>query len=563
MKVWKRLGWILLAVLLVDLGIAATIHRSSAAAFAAGEATWLMQAESLARDLDLTYTRADFDRATLRRRADPPDLALASGSRGRRIVFDRPFPYALWLSPFVGLWPQTGAAVANGLLLMLAALAAARVLWPRVGAWTPWWIAVLVFASAAFGFVVPATGEVFLLAVTVAGLALLIPSPRPCARAGTCAFLAGALLAIPLASDGLYGVLLAAAWWVPAREERPAARRGLALGAAAMLAAVLLVHALAGGGFFLAPNGFRFTAATGYPLVDFPAAEWSETLRHLHQHDAGAFSWDPELRLWSFVDLLLGRAIGLVPYFAPLILILAGGSARGFRRPIVAAAAVWAAAIVLLRPFDVAGAASGLANPLFLPVYGALWLVLDERRRPWRFVAGTAAALLVAWPLVGGWWRTPEVVAAARGDAPGHESAAARRWLPYETSQRWRLGGPAAEHGGLTVEAVGDAAWVEVRRQRVVLDGGVSELVISAPRPLSAVRVDFEEAAAGELRVRGGTIEPAADPAAPGRAASVALAGLRRRHPSGWSPRRSYRYVLALELPPSAAPAALRLSTAN
>jgi hypothetical protein len=115
----------------------------------------------------------------------------------------------------------------------------------------------------------------------------------------------------------------------------------------------------------------------------------------------------------------------------------------------------------------------------------------------------------------------------------------------------------------LTVEAVGAAAWVEVRRQRVVLGGGVSELVISAPRPLSAVRVEFEEAAAGELRVRGGTIAPAEDPAAPGRAASVALAGLRRRHPSGWSPRRSYRYVLALELPPSAAPAALRLSTAN
>ncbi|MEE8526650.1 MAG: hypothetical protein V3T72_22160 [Thermoanaerobaculia bacterium] len=548
-----------------SLLIVATVHRSSWAGTAAGEATYLMQAESLARDFDLTYTRADFDRQLLRWYSDPADLALISGSEGRRITFDRPFPYALWLAPFVALWPKAGAAVANGLLLALASLLASLALRPQAGGWAPLWVMVMVFGSAVFAFVVPATGEVFLLAATVVAFSLLIG-----VRAWGGGFLAGALLAIPLATDWLYALLLAAAWWVPAADAasadgRPAVRRGLALGAASMLAAIVLVHWLAGGGLLFASSGFRFTAATGYPLVDFTAGEWSSTIRHFEDIAAGAgtpFRWDPELRLWSFVDLLFGRSIGLVPYFAPLILLLGGGSTRGFRRPIAVAAGVWLAAVVVLRPFAVAGGSAGLANPLFLPFFGALWLVQDRRRRRRRLAAGAAATALVAALFMGELWRHPGAAAARPGAGGGHETAAARRWLAYETSQRWRLGGAVAELGDLAVAAVGDAAWVEARHQRVMLDGGAAELVISASRPLTAVRVDLEGAAAEQLRLRGGRIEPLEDPRDRESSSRLVLTGVRRRHSSWWSSRRSYQYVLALELPPSSGAVSLRLGEA-
>ena len=77
-----------------------------------------MQAESLANDLDLAYTRQDFHRAVLARHGEPPDLELASGSGGRRITYDRPFAYALWMAPFLRVWPEKGFAVANFLLFV-------------------------------------------------------------------------------------------------------------------------------------------------------------------------------------------------------------------------------------------------------------------------------------------------------------------------------------------------------------------------------------------------------------------------------------------------------------
>ena len=103
------------------------------------------------------------------------------------------------------------------------------------------------------------------------------------------------------------------------------------------------------------PSDFLFTAATGYPLVDFTAAEWVPAVGRLADGPAAVpFSWDLELRLWSLVDALCGRSVGLVPYFAALVLLFAGGSWRGFRRPLVVAAATWLAALVILRPFAVA-----------------------------------------------------------------------------------------------------------------------------------------------------------------------------------------------------------------
>ena len=132
----RRLYWgafaMLLAAVLAGAWLSSRAGWSEREPYlAAGEATVLMQAASLAHDFDLAYTREDFDRLTLEWRGEPPDLELASGSAGRRITYHRPFPYALYLAPFVRVSPQKGFAVANALLLVLVAVFAARTLKAR------------------------------------------------------------------------------------------------------------------------------------------------------------------------------------------------------------------------------------------------------------------------------------------------------------------------------------------------------------------------------------------------------------------------------------------------
>ena len=103
----REIGWTVLGALLAALLAAAWLHdRADWPGLVAGEATYLMQADSLLRDRDLTYTRPDFDRLLLRWHRDPTDLELVSGGAGR-ITFDRPFPYALYLAPFVA-YVRTG-----------------------------------------------------------------------------------------------------------------------------------------------------------------------------------------------------------------------------------------------------------------------------------------------------------------------------------------------------------------------------------------------------------------------------------------------------------------------
>ena len=107
-------GWALLAGLLAATLLAAFSYDRTGWSRLPGEATYLMQARSLGEDFDLAYTRADFDRMLIDDLSNPTDLTLVSGNDGRRITFDRPFPYALYLAPFVRLMPARGLAWRTG-----------------------------------------------------------------------------------------------------------------------------------------------------------------------------------------------------------------------------------------------------------------------------------------------------------------------------------------------------------------------------------------------------------------------------------------------------------------
>ncbi len=567
----RHAGWALLASLLAMTLLGAfTYDRTDWSAQLAGEATYLMQARSLAEDFDLAYTRADFDRMLMDDLGNPTDLALVTGNGGRRITFDRPFPYALYLAPWLRLWPERGFAIANALLLALASVVVARRLEHRIGPWSGFWVTVLVFGSVLFAYVFLATGDLFLFAATIFAFGLLAgaePASKTLAAAPRRWAAAGALLAIPAAVEPLYLVLPLAAWLMASRrpegrqteglsgeDARRTSRAALVIGFLAFYTLQAVVGWWAGGGLFgVGASSFRFTPQTGFPLVDFTAAEWPQTVRRLaafHWDGAPRFSWglDPRLWLWDGLYLLAGRSIGLVPYFAPLLLLPAVGSLGRDRRPLALAAAAWAIGVVVLRPFDLYGGEGAVANRLFLPIYGALWwLVAASRRR--RMPFAVAAAAVLAAPFLWQLWVSPRShpIEGVRGYR--HVTSLAQRLLPYETSQRRMPGGDAAEHNGLMVKFLSEKGWAETRRGRLVIEGGGPvEMMIGSTLPLDVLRFDFGADAPGEMEVSGGELgERVLQPG--GGISFRVLTRWPRRHPMWWTPRQQWLYRLTLELP--------------
>ncbi len=539
------------------------------------ESTYLMQARSLGEDFDLVYTRADFDRMLLDDLGNPEDLALVTGSGGRRITFDRPFPYALYLAPFVRLWPRQGCAGATALLLALVSIFAARTLERRIGPWGATWVAVLVFASVLFAYVFLATGDLFLFALTLFAFCLVARAasrrrrangslPEPGAGDADAfqqqRWLAvGALLAIPAATEPLYALLAVAALFAPPAADRRAARTALVFGFFAALLIQALVGWWSGGGLFgLGASSFRFTPETGFPLVDFTAGEWPQTVRRLaafHWDGAPRFSWglDPRLWWWDGVYLLAGRSIGLMPYFAPLLLLPVVGSFKGYRRPLALAAALWALGIVVVQPFNLYGGEGALANRFFLPVYGALWMMIApaSRRRGTnvRMAFAVLMASALAAPFLWRLWTAPRDYPIDRGRGYRHVTTLARRMLPYETSQRRMPGGDAAEHNGLMVKFLSERGWAETRRGRLMIDaGGPLELLVGSTQPLDFLRFDFGRDAPGEIGIAGGKLEERLLMAGGGISFRVEPSW-RRRHPMWWTPQAQWLYCVTLELP--------------
>ncbi len=149
-------GWFILGLLLLLTLISAVRLDRSRHPLLGDEATYAMQAASLAWDFDLSYTREDYDRfvshwgvppegLVLQSRQDPPDTD--------RLVYAKPPLYALILAPFVRLAPVRGPVVVNALLLGVAAILAGLTLRHRIGGAAPYWVAAFLFASVAFAHV--------------------------------------------------------------------------------------------------------------------------------------------------------------------------------------------------------------------------------------------------------------------------------------------------------------------------------------------------------------------------------------------------------------------------
>ena len=560
----RLIPWLVLGLPLALLWLAALGYDGREPTAAAdGESTYLMQAESLLQDLDLTYRRVDFDRYFLGRYGVPTNLELASGSEGRTVAYDRPPLYALWLAPFLALRPELGFAIANALLLSLCLLVAVR----RLGADAALRLSLLVFGSAVFAHVFFVAGDLFLFCLTLVAFASLrgplddspdldaSPSPR---RVWTGA----ALLTVVVTSEPiLWPLLLIYVLAVPrsaAKGLRLAAVLGFFLG----FFALGLIFWWHGGGLgFFGTSRFKFTPATGFPAVDFALPQWRTQvaqLSALHWDGALKLAWgfDARLWLWNLVHLWLGQSFGLLPYFLPVwALLLLTRDGTSARRAWWIGFAAWVLTLLIFRPFDLSGGESTVANRLFLPMaaasvvaWGRRWRRLPKLSPAAAGTAITTLTLVFAAPFMAGLWRDPGAYPVLPETGYRYPTTVAKSLLPYELSQRPMPGGALVDHLGVRVRFMDQGLEEEFTDMLSFAGDRPVKLWIASTEPLRYLQLAMDEQAPSEIHLGGAQLVEKMLLSDGGIAFRVEPE-LFRRHNMWWSPNMQYLYRLGFQLP--------------
>ena len=513
------------------------------------EATYLMQAESVAFDGDLEFTRGDFDRFVARRGVKPEGLILQSADDGRTITYSKPAAYAVAIAPFVRLAPRRGAELANLVFLALAAALATRSLERRLGAAAGLWVAVWIFASVAFAGVFWRQADLFLLSLVAAALALaFFPTDGEASRLASphrwwavAALLALVVLAKPIYAPLLLPVALAA------RGERRALARLAAGGAAVALLVVGIAAARGAAWSSYRAERQSFQSPQGFPGVDFAAAEWPRIVDERGSHQWRlASTFEPRQTAWNVVYLLVGRHVGLLPYFLPLLLGLVALRADAARLALLLAAGATLAALLWIRPENFWGGGGALANRYFLPLYPAFWFLAGRRRS----ALWPAAAALAALPWMLPLWMAPaRPFVDARGGY-GHVSAAAQRLLPFETTQSHLKpsGSEDVIHGGLWVKSLSPVTRGEKEGMRLRLRGaGAAELLFASATPVERLELVLSSPLAADVTVAGGRIIERT--VADGRLRLVVAPRVYARHASWWTAEPWWFYRLRLVAP--------------
>ncbi len=412
-------------------------------------------------------------------RFSPPGLEKPASSTAP----PAPFSVSGDLEPFLTLRVGRGASVVAALAVALAALLVAMRLENRIGRAAPLWVGVFLFGSLAFAAVFWTPAGAILMAAVAIAFALAQGGEPPATKrmpeiwdeAGSTRgfggvlrwLVVGALLGAAAASHPLYlGLLVPAALAAPALGRRRA-RLALGLGAVALLAAGLVLGGLE-----------RWLGGVG-PLV-----------------------FDVKLAGWNLLYLGVGRHVGLLPYFLPLLLALGAADEERGRVALGVVVVALAVAFALLRPFDFFGGPSALGNRFFLPLYGAAWLCAAKPARAWPALAVAALAGALLWPS----WRHPLAGPLTAGGQPRHTAHALASRLPFELSQRDLPGARDAVHQGLRVRFL-DGVWPAGNGESLRLGAATGEVAFAAGPPLGSLLLEFGPGAATRLELEGGGLE--------------------------------------------------------
>jgi len=576
---WTVLGGLLLATLIA----AVRFDRTGRPSLVGDEATYAMQAASLAWDFDLHYSRDDFDRFVAQWGGPPDGLILQSRDNGINITYGKPFLYALAIAPFVRFAPVNGGLAANALFLAAAAILAAWSLQRRIGNTAPLWVAVAVFASVSFAYTFWVHADIFLLATTAAGLALAYWGPaesdeetkkplpqiwddgdsEPKAKQRIAVlrwFLAGVLLAVAGAFRPCYLALLlpaALAAWSPGPGRRWKRLGGLVAGAFGLLLITSLVQ-YAAGGDWSGYGGERqgFYPRTGYPEVDFPASRWNISIRKWGntawlQEGGIEPSFNPKLLGWNTLYFFAGRNVGVLPYFLPLLLgfLAWRGRKQQGRWTIPLAVAAAMLSILLIRPFNFYGGGGAIADRYFLPLYPAFWFLAA---RPLRAVTGVLAAVLItagAAPFLLPLWSHPTAFPIGEDGRYAHVSAFAHKWLPYETTQSHIPGGQDVGMNGLWLKMLSHNVYRTNETSLRLVGDKPGEILLGSPRPLERVYCEFGPEAPVKLEAGALDLRPALLRPDGSVTFDVPLGEPRAVHPMWWTKDDYYLYELRLRLP--------------
>ncbi len=502
---WAVLGLLLLATLVG----AATLDRRDWPALVGDEATYLLEAQSLAWDFDLRYTRGDYDRFVESWGRKPEGLILQSSDGGATLVYGKPAVYPFFIAPFVRVSPTRGASVANALALALAAIMAARALQRRIGPIAPLWVAAWVFASVSFAYVFWVHSDLFLMCLTAIAFSLVYGpvegDEEKRFRPGRWALI-GALIGIVILSRPLYaGLVLPAglAAGLMAKTLLPGdGRKRTVIALAAGLAGLVLLSVgadFATRGTWTSYGGDRqsFYGYTGFPGVDASAANWGAQVEERGTHgwvkgETLEIGFDPRLTAWNLLYYAAGRHVGLLPYFLPLVLGCFAWRRGAGRWSLVAAVALAAGVLFWLRPFNFYGGGGAIANRYFLPLYPALWFLAARPVKPLRGALAALAVTVLAAPFLLPLWSAPRSFPFTDGGSYRYVSAAAIRWLPFETtlSHLKPSGREDFLHHGLWIKLLTPSLRPEAEGARIALDPGQpGELLVGSERPLEILRI--------------------------------------------------------------------------
>ena len=447
--------------------------------------------------------------------------------------------------------------MANALLLVVAGFMVGRSLKARLGGVIWLWVAVFLFGSVAFAYVFWAHSDLFLMAMSALALSVAFGSRREGESRGSLLrwVAVGVLMAIVVFSRPLYLPLLIPTAMAVPRHQRRRGLVGLLSGVAAVLLLAAAIHWASGRS--LTSYGAQrrgFYSTTGYPGIEFASEEWVEKLEEL-----GDAAWvegrsvsrlpetDASLWTWNSLYFLVGRHVGVLPYFLPLLLGLLGRPREPAQWALIVAVLVSVAAFFLYRPFNFYGGGGAIANRYFLPLYPALWFVGSRQAKVGPALAVAALAAVFLWPL----WTHPRAFPLQEDSTYRYVSAAAIRVLPFETTQSHLKPSGRSDvlHNNLWVKSLDPALRPsrdgEVLRLRANSRG---RILVGSSTALSRLRLETWGAGSETLEIGAGADVTNSEVVEGVRVLDLDLHRRRARHPMWWTWDPFYLYQLNLRV---------------